>query len=277
MFQSTLPRGERRFCIKPGLLPGHVSIHAPAWGATENYGKAYSIFNSFNPRSRVGSDDIFLVLFPPFHCFNPRSRVGSDFPKCFKGGSQAVSIHAPAWGATSPGANPSSTMDVSIHAPAWGATFPARCSYYLNSCFNPRSRVGSDFDEPIGTAQAVDVSIHAPAWGATFGREQQLDKLRVSIHAPAWGATCKPGNGRTRTVSFNPRSRVGSDPFPLHVVPRFSMFQSTLPRGERPQKIRGRGALTAFQSTLPRGERRRLTTGDRGELCFNPRSRVGSD
>ena len=58
----------------------------------------------------------------------------------------AVSIHAPAWGATlflsgsicGPG-------NVSIHAPAWGATL-----------------------QPHIKAIRSLVSIHAPAWGATF-------------------------------------------------------------------------------------------------------------
>ena len=34
VFQSTLPRGERRAKLQPGSLLRGVSIHAPAWGAT---------------------------------------------------------------------------------------------------------------------------------------------------------------------------------------------------------------------------------------------------
>ena len=79
-----------------------------------------------------------------------------------------------------------------------------------------------------------------------------------------------------------------------------SIFQSTLPRGERPVRHAGFGCVVEFQSTLPRGERRwRVGMGlgrrqfqstlPRGErpatkptsCCagayFNPRSRVGSD
>ena len=33
----------------------------------------------------------------------------------------------------------------------------------------------------------------------------------VSIHAPAWGATHKPCGDKYGYLSFNPRSRVGSD------------------------------------------------------------------
>ena len=56
-----------------------------------------------------------------------------------------VSIHAPAWGATSVRRHLIADRRVSIHAPAWGATYP----------------MVLDFIAP------ENVSIHAPAWGAT--------------------------------------------------------------------------------------------------------------
>ena len=210
MFQSTLPRGER-LC--------NYGVPAPPSG--------------FNPRSRVGSDQILLLDTLQNISFNPRSRVGSDFA-----GLQSsimltlVSIHAPAWGATYAiyttitACKFQSTLPrgerryilgsdgyihrVSIHAPAWGAT----------SSFFPPS-------------PCMQVSIHAPAWGATPIVEALDNERYVSIHAPAWGATSSwhlvvgliyqfqstlPRGERltnTKTVdytrSFNPRSRVGSD------------------------------------------------------------------
>ena len=36
-------------------------------------------------------------------------------------------------------------------------------------------------------------------------------------------------------------------------------FQSTLPRGERREDVRGKSLQNQFQSTLPRGERLKLT------------------
>ena len=100
------------------------------------------------------------------------------------------------------------------------------------TCFNPRSRVGSDSavlhelisdrmfqstlprgERPSGLithlAHSV-VSIHAPAWGATKTAQMKDIHFIVSIHAPAWGATA----GMIATV----------------IAPK---FQSTLPRGER--------------------------------------------
>ena len=105
LFQSTLPRGERlirnqvkgygfrvsihapawgatlwaqMYCLDQG-----VSIHAPAWGATHGRTTAGRTSNGFNPRSRVGSDNVCLLR---------QEHV-------------QVSIHAPAWGATGIRAN----------------------------------------------------------------------------------------------------------------------------------------------------------------------------
>ena len=54
---------------------------------------------------------------------------------------------------------------------------------------------------------------------------------------------------------FNPRSREGSDViFPFRRL-KTTLFQSTLPRGERQVLKTIAYFLNTFQSTLPRGER----------------------
>ena len=57
----------------------------------------------------------------------------------------AVSIHAPVWGATVKARRIINGTNVSIHAPVWGATFQAFCVQHYGV-----------------------VSIHAPVWGATM-------------------------------------------------------------------------------------------------------------
>ena len=107
-FQSTLPRGERR----------NSTVSRGRWTEPP----------CFNPRSRVGSDQHILPadLLDVVGGFNPRSRVGSDgislAPYHLR--DRCVSIHAPAWGATSTFFEIccNHPRDVSIHAPAWGAT-----------------------------------------------------------------------------------------------------------------------------------------------------------
>ena len=148
-FQSTLPRRERQIlCIRSTV-------------------KEY-----FNPRSREGSDQWFVVFFSRNVNFNPRSREGSDFFSLF---FYIVCI-------------------ISIHAPAKGATMSASVPMYIIFNFNPRSREGSD--------SAVDIS---SAWlsvfQSTLPRRERLLTLwssinieAISIHAPAKGATANMHN-----------------------------------------------------------------------------------
>ena len=55
-FQSTRPRGARheKSCAQEALYL--ISIHAPAWGATNKIAADCSEFLDFNPRARVGRD-----------------------------------------------------------------------------------------------------------------------------------------------------------------------------------------------------------------------------
>ena len=134
----------------------------------------------------------------------------SDAPELVKDGVLHVSIHVPAWGATTEflamrlptmfqstfprGERHTANHGclfwemVSIHAPAWGATMATAMRRSL-----------------------LTVSIHAPAWGATSAQGAAHKLKVVSIHAPAWGATLRRRQGYEQVVCFNPRSRVGSD------------------------------------------------------------------
>ena len=120
------------------------------------------------------------------------------------------------------------------------------------------------------------VSIHAPAGGATKRRTTPQSSHRFQSTLPR-GERLLMASIPLVMLSFNPRSRGGSD------MPEFLggisgvMFQSTLPRGERLLSIQNICSVLMFQSTLPRGERRDLVQNCEAEFCFNPRSRGGSD
>ena len=58
--------------------------------------------------------------------------------------TKAISIHAPARGATYCGATMTGFVKISIHAPARGATASGLSSMSASGNFNPRSRKGSD-------------------------------------------------------------------------------------------------------------------------------------
>ena len=165
----------------------------------------------------------------------------------------AISIHAPAKGATVLSVLPRSAFPISIHAPAKGATCQiipaAACPQFQSTLprrerpwqqskrygtiyFNPRSREGSD---DVYNQCAVRCGYFNPRSreGSDGTRAPASVKARrISIHAPAKGATA--------SVS--------------------------LPRLSDP-----------FQSTLPRRERRHSTPSPSSHRYFNPRSREGSD
>ncbi len=61
------------------VLKTLVSIHAPAWGATYEALIQMLLATCFNPRSRMGSDQLISTHWiEQVKCFNPRSRMGSD-------------------------------------------------------------------------------------------------------------------------------------------------------------------------------------------------------
>ena len=144
-FQSTHPHGVRLPC-------GHCDPCLVRFQSTHPHGVRLKLIilicsrsTRFNPRTRMGCDRQELIRFCLIKGFNPRTRMGCD-AVCIAIGIRyiVVSIHAPAWGATSiytllnaarrfQSTHPhgvrlpflkllSLPSKVSIHAPAWGAT-----------------------------------------------------------------------------------------------------------------------------------------------------------
>ena len=186
-FQFALPRGERRAARPRRLDVWHVSIRAPAWGATDvgvlvtlqrvvsirapawgatgTFGSKTVLCACFNSRSRVGSDLIDGDAVNQRQGFNSRSRVGSD---------KSMRITAAAM-----------------------------------RCFNSRSRVGSD-GIGIDHLDQTNVSIRAPAWGATGHPAKQPGSDAFQFALPRG----ERHDARRRHIwrfCFNSRSRVGSD------------------------------------------------------------------
>ncbi len=77
-FQSTPPRGGRPDESYNPHVDVHVSIHAPARGATGRLRRFYRGRRSFNPRPRAGGDPRPGRALRPGHRFNPRPRAGGD-------------------------------------------------------------------------------------------------------------------------------------------------------------------------------------------------------
>ena len=189
MFRSALPHGERPPVGSSAGGGYSVSIRAPAWGATRARRPSLRSLQSFDPRSRMGSDGSFVPPSETLCGFDPRSRMGSDA----SGGTSQRSIA---------GFDPRSRM---------GSDYNEMAQMIAAECFDPRSRMGSDavlvsaryargeFRSALPHGERLDgrrrrtparnVSIRAPAWGATPQRDLEQVIDAVSIRAPAWGAT----------------------------------------------------------------------------------------
>ena len=232
IFQSTLPRGER---LGSGQKGG-------------GYG-----FN-FNPRSREGSDFAIQSFGKKEGDFNPRSREGSDvmilaigialcgFQSTLPRGERlsitnesidfwCISIHAPARGATyvtipdteeaefqstlPRGERPIFPLRHEIFWTEFQSTLPRGERHGLKPAisapthFNPRSREGSDVQQSGGDFLKYNFNPRSRE-GSDIVIAQQYIELTISIHAPARGATMF-----------------------VQLKQRYSLFQSTLPRGER--------------------------------------------
>ena len=123
---------------------GRISIHAPAKGATIPSFAVTLVPFDFNPRSREGSDDEWQGRVFKIDDFNPRSREGSDGREptaCVVGNDFNPRSRE---GSDNSGNGIYYYQAISIHAPAKGATVDSKTGVCRKDYFNPRSREGSD-------------------------------------------------------------------------------------------------------------------------------------
>ena len=176
-----------------------------------------------------------------------------------------------------------SSKPVSIHAPAKGATHNEVELSALYTCFNPRSREGSDTSfynsrRPIsrfnprsreGSDHRLPLDHHRHhQFQSTLPRRERLNQYNAKAHLDRFNPRSREGSDPRRVaisnvlICFNPRSREGSDLTgePSRVF--LKKFQSTLPRRERRDFFTKGRWFILFQSTLPRRERHRL-----GKFC----------
>ena len=211
-FQFTRPRGARHVRGRPPLARVGVSIHAPARGATSgiSHTSGKGAFQFTRPRGARPAVQPAALAPYAFQFTRPRGarRVGGNRGRRI----DAVSIHAPARGATIAGQREKSwgkkfqftrprgarpgAFPIRIRREEFQFTRPrgARRAHVplllRRKSFNSRAREGRDQTE--GNAYTTQgVSIHAPARGATRWPTQSRIARRVSIHAPARGATRK--------------------------------------------------------------------------------------
>ena len=121
-------------------------------------------------------------------CFNPRTRVGCDLALPLDLLWIDVSIHAPAWGATSD-ARTRSRLDVFQSTHPRGVRRGRSGTIDYSGGFNPRTRVGCDFKFVLLAAVQGGFNPRTRV-GCDLRELGDAARWTVSIHAPAWGATC---------------------------------------------------------------------------------------
>ncbi len=144
MFQSTPPRGGRRYCLRGKVCFVRFQSTPPRGGRLIKHNFPRSPFPVSIPAPARGARLLRVRTGPCRYCFNPRPRAGGDAPLAFLGAFIIVSIHAPARGATFGLDPPNLRFLVSIHAPARGATWDIYPASGKRNCFNPRPRAGGD-------------------------------------------------------------------------------------------------------------------------------------
>ena len=116
----------------------------------------------------------------------------SDAPELVKDGVLHVSIHVPAWGAT--------TEFLAMRLPTmFQSTLPRgerpdvpNAPLMARVSFNPRSRVGSDGAKQYNPSRRGSFNPRSRVGSDIREQAEEIGRLRVSIHAPAWGATKDP-------------------------------------------------------------------------------------
>jgi len=117
-------------CSSSALTASAVSIHAPALGATRKRNKRVRQVDSFNPRTRTGCDAI---------------------PGAVSIAPKAVSIHAPALGATKLASYSIVNYLFQSTHPHWVRLELGEWLAIKDAGFNPRTRTGCD--KQMATAQ----------------------------------------------------------------------------------------------------------------------------
>ena len=165
----------------------HISIHAPAWGATASSRStaASRQFQSTRPR---GARPCGRTSLARDSDFNPRARVGRDTTSRCCEPTGEISIHAPAWGATAGSLRYSLRVIFQSTRPR-GARQRGVLPAPPLPHFNPRARVGRDPMSDFSSCREATFQSTRPRGARLRYMGVRKILVKISIHAPAWGAT----------------------------------------------------------------------------------------
>ena len=188
----------------------------------------------------------------------------------------AISIHAPAKGATAISCISGTFSFISIHAPAKGATINHRIFRWVFSRFQSTLPRRERRLKALVIAVWMPISIHAPAKGATYFRSifrgifrfqstlpRRERPLAVTVSAifQHFNPRSREGSDKSRQLfliwcgDFNPRSREGSDNSRFFIFSPPFYISIHAPAKGATMKVHTDDDGEVFQSTLPRRER----------------------
>ena len=189
-FQSTRPRGARLRRRCADLCALHVSIHAPARGATDRgQGCASAEDVSIHAPARGATVTALTPRFR-FHGFNPRAREGRDVRYNYSRDADWK------FQSTRPRGARLHSRQADYRCGQFQSTRPRGARHISESscclgtaCFNPRAREGRDHVVAPGVAEFRGFNPRAREGRDTTASHAPERVTPVSIHAPARGAT----------------------------------------------------------------------------------------
>ncbi len=189
---------------------------------------------SFNPRARVGRDVPSSFYRIRRWSFNPRARVGRDTlcPRCEEREEKFQSTR-PRGARLKAQTMQQAERPVSIHAPAWGATSQWRIRSWQALRFNPRARVGRDRNTHPCSASNSRFNPRARVGRDT--RERRRMKWQRGFNPRARVGRDTPSRrSRIWQSPFQSTRPRGARPSVMAAQQHLHRFQSTRPRGARP-------------------------------------------
>ena len=213
------------------------------------------MFQSTHPRG------VRLTFDPPdadpyqFQSTHPRGVRLPQLPGV--DGQGEVSIHAPAWGATSSGAPRTATPQWFQSTHPRGVRHSCGSSLMLARLFQSTHPRGVRLYHRAAREHYVEFQSTHPR-GVRLGAGRRFCDEAVSIHAPAWGATVAYMPTASAAGCFNPRTRVGCDLPSWRSSSRPTGFNPRTRVGCDPSRRARFLSPRLFQSTHPRGVRRAL-------------------
>ena len=251
-FQSTRPRGARRDGAIEGARRARVSIHAPTRGATFAILGAvlHHALVSIHAPTRGATLAVLLtgISSDTFQSTRPRG-ARRRAPRGGRAGVR-VSIHAPTRGATA-------AADARAEVVAFQSTRPRGARHVGHAASGSPAAFQSTRPRGARPAPVLPATLVTgfqstrPRGARRHHPAIRIGRKNVSIHAPTRGATGSRRLWRWPQPCFNPRAHAGRDMPAPGLARRSPAFQSTRPRGARPEAEREAAPAEAVSIHAP--------------------------